>query len=173
MKVLYEGKHIRMARKGHWEFVQRVGVTGLVTLVPVTPEEKIVLVEQYRPPVDRPVIELPAGLAGDAGDKHESMASAAGRELVEETGYRAGRLQWLTRATVSPGLGDEIVDVYLAADLEKTGPGGGDDAESIVVHEVPLCEIDRWLDTAPERGLLVDLKVQMGLYYLRRAGWSW
>ncbi len=64
--VVSEGKFLRFMKQGSWEYVSRKGVTGVVTIIAVTREKKLVLVEQYRPPVESRVIELPAGLANTA-----------------------------------------------------------------------------------------------------------
>ena len=74
-----DGKHMRFMRAGGWEYVSRKGVTGIIALLAITDEGKLVLVEQYRPPVGAPVIELPAGLAGDGRHNHETLEEAARR----------------------------------------------------------------------------------------------
>ena len=89
-KVLYEGRFLRFARKGDWEYVQRNNCSAIVIIVAVTEDDHVVFVEQYRPPVDKIVIEFPAGLVNDFGKKKkESNYCAAKRELLEETGYQA------------------------------------------------------------------------------------
>src|SRR3954470_2526008 len=89
-RVIAEGRYITMVDDAGWEYVTRHGITGIVVLVAMTPAREIVLVEQYRPPVRRRVIELPAGLVGDvAGHEAETLSAAAHRELVEETGFQA------------------------------------------------------------------------------------
>ena len=92
-KILGEGDFIRLHSRDGWEFVSRKGVTGIVVIVPVTDDGRIVLVEQYRHAVQKAVIELPAGLVGDKpGQMHEDLPTAAHRELLEETGYEAQRM---------------------------------------------------------------------------------
>ena len=89
-ETVAEGKFIRLVRKGTWEYVTRKGVCGIVAMVALTDDGKLVFVEQDRPPVGKRVVELPAGLAGDkAGEEDEALADAARRELLEETGYEA------------------------------------------------------------------------------------
>src|SRR5205085_12602765 len=88
--VLYDGKHIQLVRRDRWEYARRKNLTGIVAIVAVTGDGKLILVEQYRPPVGARGIELPAGLAGDAaGEESEALAAAARRELLQETGYGA------------------------------------------------------------------------------------
>src|SRR5699024_2459270 len=92
-QLLYAGDFLRVKRRGHWEYVERVNARAVVVIVAVTDAGELVLVEQPRVPVAANCIELPAGLVGDiAGAEDESLATAAARELEEETGYRAAQL---------------------------------------------------------------------------------
>ena len=163
--IHYLGHHLGLKEKDGWEYAFRTDASGVVVLVPVTDNGELVLVEQYRAPVDNRVIELPAGLVGDAGDKHEDFAAAARRELIEETGFEAGTLEELLVGPVSPGMVSEIINVYLARDLNRVGPGGGDQSEDITVHLVPLAEAEAWLAARQADGLMVDHKVFAGLFW--------
>jgi ADP-ribose pyrophosphatase len=168
---LYDGKFIQVVRRDRWEFVKRKNLSGIVGIVAVTGDEKLVLIEQYRPPVGARVIELPAGLAGDvAGSEAEDLADAARRELMEETGYEADTMTRLAAGTASAGIVDEVITLYRATGLRKTGLGEGDGHEQIVTHEVPLADVERWLAEQAAGGKLVDLKVYAGLYFARAAG---
>lgn len=169
-QVVWQGRHLNMAVRGRWEFAERRAISGIVGIVAVTDDGKLLLTEQYRPPVDARVIELPAGLAGDApGREGESLETAARRELLEETGYEARRLRRLCRGTSSAGICDEVVTLFLATGLEKRGQGGGDDAEVILVHEVPVDGIEPWLQEQEKRGVVVDLKVHAALRFCHSA----
>lgn len=168
-ETLHDGKHIRLVRQGKWEYAERKGVAGIVAIVAVTDEGKLVLVEQDRPPVGKRVIELPAGLAGDeAGHEHEDPADAARRELLEETGYEAKEMTRVAEGAASAGMTDEVITLFRATGLRKTGDAKGDGSEDITVHEVPLDEVVRWLDTQARQGKLIDLKVYSGLYFAAR-----
>jgi ADP-ribose pyrophosphatase len=146
-------------------------VGGVAVIVAVTREDRLLLVEQYRRPVGGRVLELPAGLAGDvAGQESEDLAAAARRELLEETGYEADVMTSLAEGPPSVGVTSEVVTFFRAEGLRKTGPGGGDGTESIVVHEVPLHEVDVFLLRRIATGLLVDPKIYAGLYLLSRPG---
>ena len=134
-----------MQERDQWEYAFRTNASGVVVLVPVTDAGELVLVEQYRIPVKSRVIELPAGLAGDTGDRDENLKTAAQRELLEETGYRAGNLEELLTCPSTPGMSDEIVTIYYASGLERVDSGGGNDDENITVHHVPLDSATRWL----------------------------
>ena len=164
-EVLYRGKYLQLKRGGGWEWVERIHCTGVVMLVAKTPEGKVLLVEQFRIPVGKKVIEFPAGLVGDE-DAGEALEAAARRELLEETGYEAGSLEFLGEGPPSAGLSPEQITIYLAKGLKKIEAGGGDETESILVHEVAVGEIDTWLEGKRKEGCLVDPKVYAGLYFL-------
>jgi ADP-ribose pyrophosphatase len=163
--TLYEGKFLELVSDGRWEFVQRRNTTGVVAIVPITDENEIVLVEQFRPPVASSVIEIPAGLAGDiAGEEDEGLAVAAQRELNEETGYGAGTWRQLGTGPSSAGLTNELITFFAATGLKKTGPGGGDGSEDIKVHVVPLAQLREWLQQQESTGLIIDPKIAAGLW---------
>ena len=170
VETIADGKHIALVRRGAWEYAARKGISGIVGIVAVTEDRRLVLVEQDRPPVNRRVIELPAGLAGDdAGHRGEDLAAAARRELLEETGYAARDMRRLAAGAASAGMTDEIITLFLATGLTKAGPGEGDGSEDITVHEVPLEGILAWLAAREAEGRLIDLKVYAGVYFARQA----
>jgi ADP-ribose pyrophosphatase len=164
----YRGNYLGISERDGWEFASRTNVNDVAVLVPVTDEDEIILVEQYRIPVQRRVIELPAGLVGDQDDPNEPMVEAAQRELLEETGYSAQRLTELLACPSTAGMSDEVITFLLAEGLEKVGPGGGDDSEDIVVHKVPLAETCDWLARRRESGLYLDPKIYAALFWLER-----
>ncbi len=167
--ILHTGKFLALIREGHWEYAERTNASGAAIIAAVTPERKVLLVEQYRIPVHARTIEMPAGLIGDEpGEGREAQAEAARRELVEETGFAAGKMQPLTTGPSSGGMGSEIVTLFLATDLQRVGAGGGVAHEEITVHEVPLAEVHDWLAERAREGLLIDPKVYAGLYFIRR-----
>jgi ADP-ribose pyrophosphatase len=167
-KIIAEGRHLRFVETDSWEYVERKKISGIVGILAVTPEGKLLLTEQFRRPLGRKVIELPAGLAGDvAGSENEKLAIAARRELLEETGYDASRFELLACGSVSAGLSDEIITLYRATGLKKVSDGGGDGDENITVHAVPLKSLRRWLKRKEREGAVVDLKVYAGLHFAR------
>lgn len=167
-KSLHQGRFLAMFERGGWEYVDRVGATGVVVILAVTDEDELVLVEQHRVPVGASVIELPAGLAGDLPDSQdEDFREAARRELLEETGYEAESIEFLCEGPPSAGLTSEIQTLLRATGLRKTGPGGGDETEDITVHTIALNVLDDWLGEAAQRGCLIDPKIYAGLYFLR------
>lgn len=170
--TLFEGKHLRLKACGRWEYVERCKAKAGVVIVAVTPEDKLLLVEQYRVPVAAPVLELPAGLAGDMEHQsEEEFIAAAQRELLEETGYEAAEWEELTLAgPPSAGQSNEMVLFFRARDLRKAGKGGGEETEEITVHEVPLRQIRAWLNEKDLAGLLIDPKIFAGLFFLSLEG---
>lgn len=166
-ETLATGRFLALVREGHWEYAERTNATGAAIIAAVTDEGKLLLVEQYRIPCHARTIELPAGIIGDepqAGG--ESDADAARRELLEETGYAAEQIEPLVTGPSSTGLTSEVVTLFRATRLRKTGAGGGVGHEEIVVHEVPLNEVDQWLAEKTRAGALVDPKVYAGLYFI-------
>jgi len=164
-EVLYAGRFMSMVRRGRWEYVERKRTTGIVAVVAVV-RGALVAIEQFRPAVGAPVVDVPAGLAGDLGP--EEMETAAARELVEETGWEARRFQRLYDVTPSPGLCTEVVTFFRARGLKRTGEGGGDASEDITVHAIPLDGTARWLRAAEKRGAMLDAKLRAGLYLAGR-----
>jgi ADP-ribose pyrophosphatase len=108
------------------------------------------------------VIDWPAGLVGDDGEK--DPAKTAKKELEEETGFRCERVELLARGPSSPGITSEIVSFYRAYDVSRVGEGGGVAGEKITVHLVPRADVERWL--REREGVLVDLKLWGGLHFL-------
>jgi ADP-ribose pyrophosphatase len=165
-QVVAAGKYIELVRQDGWEFARRKGISGIVGIIAVTDDRKLLLVEQYRAPVRARVIELPAGLAGDAKcHENEPLADAARRELLEETGYEARRMERVAAGAASAGMTDEIITLFRATGLLKTGDGAGDGAEDLTLHEVPLDDVTAWLAAREREGKLIDLKVYCGLYF--------
>jgi ADP-ribose pyrophosphatase len=164
-KIHFMGRFLGMMERDRWEYAFRTNASGVVVLVPVTDDGELVLVEQHRTPVNARVLELPAGLVGDSGNRDEDFKEAANRELVEETGYRATALEELLVGPSTPGMSDEIITIYFAGGLEKTGPGGGDGSEDITVHLMPLDDAESWLREKSDEGILLDPKIYAGMYW--------
>ena len=158
-EVMWEGRFITARRKGRWEYVSRSrGIRAAVILA--VEDGHVLLVEQYRVPLGRRCIELPAGLIGDdAGGEDEADETAAARELEEETGYRAGRIELLGEFWSSPGMVSESFTLVRAHDLEKVGDGGGTEGEDITVHRVPLSGIEAAIARWRAEGLAIDVRI--------------
>lgn len=165
--VIAEGRYVRLIDDNGWEYIERKRGHGVVAIIAVTDEKKVLLVEQFRASMGGPVIELPAGLVGDNTPAKEEYAEAAKRELLEETGYEAKAMEWLTEGPSSTGLTSEIITFMRARELKKRGAGGGVEDEQITVHEVALEAIEPWLKGKMDAGVHVDPRIYIGLYFVR------
>ena len=165
-EILWEGKHLSVSREEGWEYVERKSATGVAIILAITDDRQLILVEQFRKPVGRHMIELPAGLAGDDLEG-ESLAHAAKRELWEETGYEAQKMIPLMQGPSSAGLTSEMLTLFWAKDLKKSGPALGDGNECIQVHEIPIEEVELWLKAKEAEGFLIDFKIYTALFLVR------
>lgn len=139
---------------------------GAVAAVPVLFDAEgapsVVLVRQYRPALDRWMLEIPAGVRDVAG---EPDRATAGRELVEEVGLRPGCLERLTEVASSAGMTDSTVAIYLATDLRPAErEAHGPEEEHLEVVHLPLAEALAMVD----RGELIDAKTVIGLLLTER-----
>ncbi|HXV28013.1 MAG TPA: NUDIX hydrolase [bacterium] len=168
-RTLFEGRFLRLLDHDSWEFVERKNCTGIVIVIAVTEKKKVILIEQLRVPAGKKVIEFPAGLVNDRPNaKRETLKSAAFREFLEETGYRAKKMTELMSGPMNSGISSARVTFFRAEGLKKMHEGGGDPTESIMIHEVPLKKVDSWLKEIQKKGKAVDPKVYAGLYFLMR-----
>lgn len=158
-EIVWQGKFVTAKRKGKWEYVSRArGIKAAVILA--VEDGHVLLVEQYRVPLGRNCIELPAGLIGDETEGEDPL-EAAGRELEEETGYRATKLESLGEYYSSPGMVSESFTLVRASALTKVGAGGGTDGEDISVHRVALADLQGFLDAKRAEGAGVDVRLLM------------
>jgi ADP-ribose pyrophosphatase len=156
-EVMWAGRFITAKRRGKWEYVGRArGIKAAVILA--VDQDHVLLVDQYRVPLGKRCIELPAGLVGDH-DADEDATIAASRELEEETGYRAARLEALGEFFSSPGMVAESFTLFRAHDLVKTGDGGGVDGEDIHVQRVPLAGLAAQVTAWRGQGYAIDVKL--------------
>lgn len=158
-EVMWQGRFITAKRRGKWEYVGRArGIRAAVILA--VHEGAVLLVEQYRVPLGRNCIELPAGLIGDH-EEHDGEPDelAAARELEEECGYRPGRMETVGEFFSSPGMVSESFTLFTAHELEKIHEGGGVEGENITVHHVPLGELNDFLAQRRAAGDAVDVKI--------------
>lgn len=166
-EVLYQGDWLRMVRRGNWESCERThGGNGMAVLViAVTPDDHVLFVEQFRVPLGARTIEMPAGLVGDDFDD-DTLESAARRELVEETGWEAARIDLLLTGPTSAGMSNERIAFARARGLTKVGEGGGVGSENITVHAVPRASAPAWLMARHAEGFELDLKLWAGLWMI-------
>ena len=130
----------------------------------MTDDKEVLLVRQFRPPVNGYVIEFPAGLMSE---REDILKEAAMRELLEETGYSAGNMVYLTEGTLSSGASGEVLSAFLATGLVFRGMGKQDETEDIEVIKIPIGEIYQQLSDLRSDGNLIDLKI-FGLLELAR-----
>lgn len=166
-EVLHEGRFLRLYRSGTWEYVARSNARGAAFIAARTDADELLLVEQYRVPLGAPCIELPAGIVGDEeAHAEEDFEAAAQRELEEETGYRAGRMQHILTGPTAPGMSSELLHFYVATRLVRVHDGGGVEGENITVHRIPIADIQPWLMAQMAAGKRVDPRVFVGLWFL-------
>lgn len=166
IETLHEGRFLRLLRDGSWEYVARTNAKGAAFIAAVTPARELVIVEQHRVPLQAPCLELPAGIIGDeAAHADEEFEAAALRELEEETGFRAGRIEHLLTGPTAPGMSSELLHFYFASELVRVHAGGGIDGENISVHLVPLAGATEWLMAQMAAGKRCDPRVFVGLWF--------
>jgi ADP-ribose pyrophosphatase len=165
-KLVYQGSFLKVYRdevrlpNGRTTVREYVKHPGAVMMVPVLDDGKVVLVRQFRYPLNRHFIEIPAGKM----EPGEASLVTAKRELREECGYTARRWQHLITIHPCIGYSDEVIELYLARDLEHVGDAL-DDGEFLEVLVVPLEEAVAWTRT----GLITEVKAVIGLSAARDA----
>lgn len=158
-EIMWQGRFITAKRRGKWEYVGRSrGIKAAVILA--IENGYVLLVEQYRVPLAANCIELPAGLIGDHDQEEDTLTSAA-RELEEETGYKAAKLEIVGEYFSSPGMVSESFSLVRASGLTKVSEGGGVDGENILVHRVALTALPAFIDAKRAEGCVIDVKLLM------------
>ena len=159
-EVAWQGKWITAKRRGKWEYVSRARGIRAAVIVAIDADDHVLLVDQYRVPLGKRCLELPAGLIGDeAGREGDSPFDAARRELIEETGYDCAAVEDLGEYQSSPGLVSESFTLVRATGLTRVGEGGGLEDEDIIVHRVPRAEIAAFGAAKRAEGLAIDVKL--------------
>lgn len=155
--IAWQGKYLAAKTRGKWEYVSRTRDIKAAVILAFDAGH-VLLVEQYRVPLGRNCLELPAGLVGDdvAG---EAVESAAIRELEEETGYRAAAMTDLGQFYSSPGMTSEGFTLLRAENVRKTGDGGGVEGEDIIVHRVPVEDVHLFVKEKRAEGCAIDVKL--------------
>jgi ADP-ribose pyrophosphatase len=162
-ELMWEGKFVRAMRRERWEYASRTrGIRAVVILA--EHEGKVIVVEQPRVPTDCRCLELPAGLVGDH-DPEATVEGTAIKELEEETGFTAERIERLGDFFASPGMLSEGFTLVRAHGVRKIGEGGGDEHEDIIVHLVPRAEIPNFLEQRRAEGFGIDAKLLLLLNY--------
>lgn len=169
-EIVWQGRFVTAKRRGRWEYVSRSrGIRAAVILA--VHEGHVLLVEQFRVPLGKVCLELPAGLVGDEdGNSDEDVLIAAGRELEEETGWRASQLEEIGEFWSSPGMVSESFTLVRASGLTPVSAGGGTDGEDITVYRVPLAELSVFVEERRQAGVGIDVRI-MGLLLAGETRW--
>lgn len=165
----FRGRKARVLSDNGYDYLDYYDTKGLVIIVPVTENNELILIEQFRIPLQKNVIEFPAGAVGDeAGFENESFEMAARRELLEESGYDCEKLTYLTKGPASPGSITEIATLFLAKPAIKKNSGGGVGDENITTHCIPLDSVPAWLIQKQAENILIDPRIYTGLYFINQ-----
>ena len=156
-EIVWAGKYISVCKRGPWEYVSRTGSTDAVVIL-AEYDGKVILIEQHRVPVGGRCLELPAGLVGDE-DPDATLEGTAVKELEEETGFTAERIETLGRFHSSPGMVAESFTLVRAHGVRRVGQGGGNEHEDIIVHLVERADIPEFIRRSREDGVAVDVKL--------------
>ncbi len=165
-EVVYDGKIIRVERwtvelpNGHDALREVVCHPGAAAVVPLDTDGNVIMVRQYRAPIGRLTLEIPAGKLDHVG---EDPLECAKRELSEETGFHAAVWQKLTAMDTTPGFCNECIHLYLATGL-STGETHPDEDEFVATVRIPLKEaVAKVMD-----GTFRDGKTALGLMMAAR-----
>jgi len=157
-EVEWQGKYIRVVRDGTWEYVERCGGVHAVVIL-AEHDGNVVLVEQVRVPLgNRKCLELPAGLVGDE-DPNATVEDTAIKELEEEAGFTAERVEVIGQFFSSPGMVAEGFTLVRVHGLQRIGEGGGNEHEEIEVHLVPRAGIPAFVEAKRAEGCAIDVKL--------------
>ena len=156
-EVMWAGKFVRAVRRGKWEYASRANDINAVVIL-ADYEGKVILIDQPRVPTDCRSVELPAGLVGDQ-DPDATPEATAIKELEEETGFTAERVERLGDFYASPGMLSESFTLVRAHGVRRIGEGGGDENEDINVHLVARGDIPNFIEQKRAEGFGVDVKL--------------
>jgi ADP-ribose pyrophosphatase len=162
-QLMWEGKYVRALKRDKWEYASRANNINAVVIL-AEYEGKMILIDQPRVPPDCRCVELPAGLVGDE-DPNATPEWTAIKELEEETGFTAERIERLGEFYSSPGMLSEGFTLVRAHGLTKIGEGGGDENEDINVHLVARSDIPNFIEQKRAEGFGIDVKLLMFLNF--------
>ncbi|RXT13824.1 NUDIX domain-containing protein [Ammoniphilus sp. CFH 90114] len=160
--VIFEGKVITLQvdevelPNGKLAKREIVRHPGAVAVIAITPENRMIMVRQFRKPLEKTILEIPAGKL----EKGEEPLVCAERELIEETGYRAEEMKFVSSFYTSPGFANEIIHIYEASGLES-GDAQPDQDEFVDLVEVTLEQAFEYIQS----GDIIDAKTIFAIYY--------
>src|SRR4030042_590564 len=161
-QYIFEGRALKLridtvlTADGHHSTREIIERNDCIAVVAINADDNVLLVNQYRTPLAKNLLEIPAG----GIDKGEDAETAVIREMQEETGFKPGKVVYLTGFYISPGFCDEYVHLYLAMDLTHD-PLEAEDTAGIEVVPIPIAEIPEVIAT----GRIQDSKSIAGLLY--------
>lgn len=132
---------------------------GAVAIIPITEDNKIILVRQFRKSVEKPLLEIPAGKI----EINEEPKETALRELAEETGFKANNMEYITEFYTSPGFSNEKVYLFLATQLQN-GEANPETDECIETETYDILDLVEMVD----RGEINDSKTIIGIFYAEK-----
>ena len=156
-EVMWAGKFVRVIKEGKWEYASRTRDVRAVVIL-AEHEGKVILVDQHRVPIGGRCLELPAGLVGDE-DPDATVEDTAIKELEEETGYTAERIERLGDFYSSPGMVAEGFTMVRAHGVRQIKAGGGTADEDINVHLVARADIPKFVEQKRADGFSIDVKL--------------
>src|SRR3954449_9847762 len=162
-EVKWAGRFVRALTRGKWEYASRANDINAVVIL-AEYEAKVILIDQPRVAPDCRCVELPAGLVGDH-DRNATIEATAIKELEEETGFTAERVERLGEFYSSPGMLAEGFTLVRAHGVRRIGEGGGDESEDIEVHLVARPDIPNFLEQKRAEDFGIDVKLLLLLNY--------
>ena len=162
-EVMWSGNFVRALKRGKWEYASRANDINAVVIL-AEYEGKVILIDQPRVAPGCRCVELPAGLVGDL-DPNATIEGTAIKELEEETGFTAERVERLGDFYASPGMLSESFTLVRAHGVKKVGEGGGDEHEDINVHLVAREDIPNFLEQKRAEGFGIDVKLLIFMNY--------
>ncbi|MBA3511443.1 MAG: NUDIX hydrolase [Sphingomonas sp.] len=160
---MWEGEFVRALKLGRWEYASRVGDVRAVVIL-AEYDGKMILIDQPRIAVGGRCLEVPAGLVGDE-DPDATVEDTAVKELEEETGFTAERVERLGDFHASPGMLSESFTLVRAHAVTRSGEGGGTEHEDIKVHLVARRDIPAFVEDKRAEGFAIDVKLLLFLNF--------
>ena len=162
-QLMWAGKYVRALKRGRWEYVSRTNDVRAVVIL-AEHDGKVILIDQPRIAVGSRCLELPAGLVGDE-EPDATVEQTAVKELEEETGFTADRVERLGDFHASPGMLSESFTLVRATGLTRVGAGGGTKEEDINVHLVARADIPAFIEKMRAQGFAIDVKLLLFLNF--------